>query len=126
VKEGHHAASHNNNSAGYERIARFHLSQLQYLATKLDNMKEGDGTVLDNSVIMWLSNMYVGRKHDNNRLPVVLAGGMGGALETGRALNYLGESDEKRKMCSLYLSLLDRMDVRLDKFGDSDTRLERI
>jgi hypothetical protein len=126
VKEGHHAASHNNNSAGYERIARFHLSQLSYLATKLDSMKEGDGTVLDNSAIMWLSNMYVGRKHDNNRLPVVIAGGMGGALETGRALSYLGENDEKRKMCSLYLSLMDRMGVKLDKFGDSDTRIERI
>jgi len=82
--------------------------------------------VLDNSCLMWLSNMYVGRKHDNNRLPVVLAGGMGGALETGRALNYVGQSAEKRKMCSLYLSLMDRMGVKLDKFGDSDTRLERI
>jgi hypothetical protein len=126
VTQGHHAASHNNNSDGYEKIARFHLSQLLYLATKLDGMKEGDGTVLDNSCLMWLSNMYVGRKHDNTRLPVVLAGGLGGALETGRSLNYLGESDDKRKMCSLYLSLMDRMDVKLDKFGDSDTRLERI
>ena len=126
VKEGHHGASHNNNSDGYERIARFHLSQLVYLATKLDSMKEGEGTVLDNSCLMWLSNMYIGRKHDNNRLPVVLAGGMGGALETGRALNYVGQNAEKRKMCSLYLSLMDRMGVKLDKFGDSDTRLERI
>jgi hypothetical protein len=126
VKEGHHAASHNNNSDGYERIARFHLSQLAYLATKLDSMQEGDGTVLDHSCLVWLSNMYVGRKHDNSRLPVVTAGGLSGALETGRALNYVGENDEKRKMCSLYLSLMDRMGVKLDKFGDSDTRLERI
>ena len=81
VREGHHAASHNNNSDGYERIARFHLSQLAYLATKLDSMPEGDGTVLDNSCLMFLSNMWIGRKHDNTRLPLVLAGGLGGTLQ---------------------------------------------
>jgi hypothetical protein len=126
VKDGHHAASHDNLSAGYERIARFHLSQLAYLATKLDNMKEGDGTVLDNSCLMWLSNMWAGRKHDNKRLPLVLAGGLGGTLETGRSLSYLDQAEDKRKMCSLYLSIMDRMGIKLDKFGDSDTRLERI
>ena len=77
VKEGHHAASHNNNSDGYERIARFHVSQFAYLASKLDSMKEGDGTVLDNSCLMFLSNLWIGRKHDNFRLPLVLAGGLG-------------------------------------------------
>jgi hypothetical protein len=126
VKEGHHAASHNNLSDGYERIARFHLSQLAYLATKLDAMPEGNGSVLDNSCLMWLSNMWAGRKHDNFRLPLVLAGGLGGALETGRTLSYLDETEDKRKMCSLYLSIMDRMGIKLDKFGDSDTRLERI
>jgi hypothetical protein len=126
VKDGHHAASHNNNSDGYERIARFHVSQYAYLAQKLDSMKEGDGTVLDNTCLMFLSNMWIGRKHDNFRLPVMLAGGLGGTLETGRSLSYLNESEDKRKMCSLYLSLMDRFGVKLDRFGDSDTRLERI
>ena len=123
VREGHHAASHNNNSDGYERIARFHLSQMAYLATKLDSMPEGSGTVLDNSCLMFLSNMWIGRKHDNTRLPLVLAGGLGGTLETGRTLNYLDAGDENRKMSSLYLSLMDKMGVRLDRFGDADTRL---
>jgi hypothetical protein len=123
VREGHHAASHNNNSDGYERIASFHLSQLAYLAGKLDNMPEGDGSVLDNSCLMWLSNMYIGRQHDNRRLPVVLAGGLGGTLKTGRALGYLGAGDENRKMCSLYLSLMDRMGIKFDHFGDASTRL---
>ena len=126
VVRGHHAASHNNLSDEYELITRFHLSQLVYLAQKLDGMKEGDGTVLDNSCLMWLSNMWIGRKHDNTRLPVVLAGGLGGTLETGRALNYVEEGDDDRKMCSLYLSLMDRMDVHLEAFGDSTTRLERL
>ena len=123
VADGHHAASHDNNSAGYERIASFHLSQLAYLATKLDSMPEGDGTVLDNSCLMWLSNMWIGRKHDNTRLPLVLAGGLGGTLKTGRTLNYVDAGDENRKMSSLFLSLMDRMGVKLDQFGDATERL---
>ena len=126
VREGHHGASHNNNSDGYERIARFHLSQLAYLATKLDSMPEGGGTVLDNSCLMFLSNMWIGRKHDNARLPLVLAGGLGGTLETGRSLDYLDAGEANRKMCSLYLSIMDRMGVKLERFGDADTRLERL
>ena len=126
VKDGHHAASHNNNSDGYERIARFHLSQYAYLAQKLDGMKEGEGTVLDNSCLMFLSNMWIGRKHDNSRLPLVLAGGLSGTLQTGRTLSYLGQPDEKRRMQSLYLSLMDRYGVKLDQFGETSARLENI
>ncbi|HTM50716.1 MAG TPA: DUF1552 domain-containing protein [Bryobacteraceae bacterium] len=126
VREGHHAASHNNASDGYERIARFHLSQLAYLATKLDSMPEGSGTVLDNSCLMFLSNMWIGRKHNNTRLPLVLAGGLGGSLETGRTLDYVDAGDQNRKLCSLFLSIMDRMDVKLDRFGDAETRLERL
>jgi hypothetical protein len=126
VREGHHAASHNNNSDGYERIARFHLSQLAYLAQKLDAMPEGSDTVLDNSCLMFLSNMWIGRTHNNTRLPLVLAGGLGGTLQTGRTLDYSDAGDDNRKMCSLYLSLMDRMGVKLDRFGDADTRLENL
>jgi hypothetical protein len=126
VGDGHHAASHENNSAGYERIAGFHLSQLAYLATRLDGMPEGDGTVLDHSCLMWLSNMWIGRKHDNSRLPLVLAGGLGGTLKTGRTLNYVDAGDDNRKMSSLFLSLMDRIGVTLDQFGDASTRLEQL
>ncbi len=126
VKEGHHAASHNNNSDGYERIARFHVSQYAYLAAKLDSMKEGDGTVLDNTCLMFLSNLWIGRKHDNFRLPLILAGGLGGTLQTGRTLDYVKAGNDNRKMCSLYLSLMDRFGVKLDQFGDSETRLENL
>ena len=126
VKDGHHAASHDNASDGYERIARFHVSQFAYLASKLDSMKEGDGTVLDNSCLMFLSNLWIGRNHDNLRLPLVLAGGLGGTLQTGRALNYLDAGEDNRKMCGLYLSLMDRFGIKLDQFGDAQTRLERL
>jgi len=123
---GHHLASHDNASDGYERITRFHVSQYAYLASKLDAMPEGDGTVLDNSCLMFLSSLWIGRSHNNSRLPVVLAGGLGGTLKTGRSLSYLGEPAENRKMCSLYLSLMDRMGVKVDHFGDADSRLARI
>jgi len=123
VRDGHHAASHNNLSDGYERIARFHLSQLAYLATKLDSMPEGDGTVLDHSCLMFLSNLWNGSKHINSQLPVVLAGGLGGTLETGRSLDYLDAGDENRRMCSLFLGIMDRMGLKQDSFGDANTRL---
>src|SRR6266542_31470 len=126
VREGHHSASHDNLSDGYERIARFHLSQFAYLAQKLDAMPEGEGTVLDNSCLMWINNLWIGRKHDNTRLPLVLAGGLGGTLETGRTLDYIQAGDENRKISSLYLSIMDRMGVKLDRFGDAETRLERM
>jgi hypothetical protein len=126
VREGHHAASHNNLSDGYERIARFHVSQFAYLAGKLDSMPEGEGSVLDNTCLMFLSNLWIGRKHDNSRLPLVLAGGLGGTLQTGRTLDYVNAGDENRKMCSLYISIMDRMGVKLERFGDADTRLEGV
>lgn len=124
VREGHHAASHNNTSDGYERISRFHLSQLAYLASKLDAMPEGTGTVLDNSCLLWLSNLWIGRKHDNTRLPVVMAGGLGGTIRTGRHLDYLGAPEEKRRLCNLYLSVMKKMGVPGESFGDSDAALE--
>ena len=123
VKEGHHAASHDNASDSYERITRFHVEQYAYLASKLDSMKEGNGTVLDNSCLMFMSNMYVGRKHDNFRLPLILTGGLGGTLKTGRSLSYLDKTESERRMCSLYLSLMDRYGVKQDRFGDADNRL---
>lgn len=124
VGQAHHSASHSNNNDEYERITRWHVSQFAYLASKLDSMQEGDGTVLDNSCLMFLSNLWIGRTHDNSRLPIALAGGLGGALKTGRTLDYVKAGDENRKVCSLYLSLMDRMGIKLDRFGDSGARLE--
>jgi hypothetical protein len=126
VRDGHHAASHDNTSDGYERITRFYLSQFAYLAQKLDRMPEGNGTVLDNSCLLFLSNLWIGRKHDNTRLPLVTAGGLGGTIETGRTLSYLSAGDENRKLSALYLSILNRMGVSVDRFGDATAGLERL
>ena len=124
VKDGHHGESHNNLSDGYERISRFHLSQMAYLATKLDSMKEGDGTVLDHSLIMFMSNMWIGRKHDNSRIPMVMAGGMSGQLKTGRTFDFYKAGDDNRKICALYLSIMEKMGMKIDQFGDATEPLK--
>jgi hypothetical protein len=73
-----------------------------------------------------MSNMWSGSNHDSSKVPVLTAGSLGGTLETGRLLDYTRAGDQNRKLCSFYLSLMDRMNVKLDKFGDADARLEGV
>lgn len=126
VRDSHHPASHHDTSDDYERITRYYISQLAYLAGKLQAMPEGKGTVLDNTCLLWLSNMFSGSVHDNTTLPILTIGSLGGTLATGRVLDYRDKGDENRKLCSLYLSLMDRMGVKLPRFGDADSRLALI
>jgi hypothetical protein len=70
--------------------------------------------------------MWIGRTHDNSKVPVLLAGGLGGTLQTGRSLSYMNDGDDNRKLSSLYLSLMDKYGVKLDKFGDATERLQRL
>ena len=86
-------------------------------------MKEGAGTVLDHSCLMFVSNMWSGNQHDSTKLPLLLVGGLRGTLETGRVLDYLDAGDEQRKLCSLYLSILNRMGVNKTEFGDANQPL---
>ena len=123
VRKAHHPASHDDLSDDYERVSRYYVSQLAYLALRLDSMPEGQGTVLDNSCLMFISNMWSGSRHDSSKVPLLLLGGLGGTLETGRVLDYLDKGDDNRKLCSLYLSLMDRMGVEVPQFGDAETRL---
>jgi hypothetical protein len=67
--------------------------------------------------------MWSGSRHDSTKVPLLLAGGLGGALATGRVQDYSDKGDENRKLCSLYLSIMDRMDVKIERFGDAETRL---
>jgi hypothetical protein len=123
VRTAHHPASHDDQSDAYERVSRYYCSQLAYLAGRLEGMTEGEGTVLDNSCLLFINSMWSGSRHDSTKVPVILAGGLGGTLETGRVLDYTERGDDHRKLCSLYLSLMDRMGPRLDRFGDAETRL---
>jgi hypothetical protein len=121
IKDDHHSYSHANTGPEYSAIVNCHVEQYAYLLDKLDSMQEGDGTVLDNSCIMFVSEHW--DAHNSNQVPVVLAGGLGGTLKTGRALDYLQSGNDKRKLCGLYLALMDRMGLELKEFGDAKERL---
>jgi hypothetical protein len=123
VRTAHHPTSHEDQSDAYERVTRYYVSQLAYLAGRLAAMPEGESTVLDNSCLMFVSNMWSGSQHDSGKLPVLLVGGLRGTLETGRVLEYTGRGDDNRKLCSLYLSLLNRMGVKANRFGDASAPL---
>ncbi|MHB1426381.1 MAG: DUF1552 domain-containing protein [Gemmataceae bacterium] len=118
----HHLLSHTD-GADWLKVNQFFTRQVAYIAEKLDQVREGERTLLDNSTILFLSSMMSGG-HDNQQLPVVMLGRGGNKIETGRILDYRNKPN--RKMCSLYLSLMDKMGVRLDSFGDSRERLSAI
>ena len=118
----HHLLSHSD-SADWLKVNQFFVQQLAYIADKLDKVQEGDRTLLDNSMIMFMSSMLTGN-HEADKLPLVVVGQGGGQLKTGRVLDYLNKPN--RKMCSLYLSLMDKMGIRLEKFGDATERLSEI
>lgn len=118
----HHLLSHTNNG-DWLKVNRFFTEQIAYIAGKLDAIQEGERTLLDNSMILYLSSMMTGN-HNNDQLPVVMLGSGGGQITTGRILDYLGKPN--RKMCSLYLSMMDKVGVKLDRFGDSNEPLSEV
>jgi hypothetical protein len=118
----HHLLSHSD-TADWLKVNQFFVEQLAYIANKLDAIQEGERTALDNSMLLFCSSMLTGG-HDASQLPVVMLGGGGGKIRTGRVLDYSGQSN--RQMCRLYLSLMDKMNVRMDKFGDATERLAEV
>ena len=126
ARNAHHRASHNDQSDEWERISRYYCSQFAYLAERLDKMPEGEGTVLDHSCLLWVNNMWSGTQHDSTKVPLLTAGGLGGTLKTGRVLDYTDKGNDHRKLCSLYLSIINRLGVQVDHFGDSDTPLANL
>ena len=118
----HHLLSHSDTD-DWLKVNQFFLEQMAYLARKMDGIQEGERTLLDNSMLMLCSSMIHGN-HDANQLPVVMLGGGGGRIKGGQNLNYLEKPD--RQMCRLYLSMMEKMDVRLDTFGDAREALPEI
>jgi hypothetical protein len=123
VKKPHHLASHDDKSDEWERVTTYYCDQFAYLAKKLDAMQEGATTVLDNSCLMFVNNMWSGSKHDSTRLPLLTAGGLGGTLRTGHVMDFADRPADDRKMCSFYLSIMNRMGVQAKTFGDADQML---
>jgi hypothetical protein len=119
----HHLLSHTDND-DWLKVNQFFTQQMAYIANKLDKVQEGERTALDNSMILLLSSMMEGSTHDCSHLPAVLIGGAGGRLKGGRVLDYLGKTD--RRMCNLYLAMMDKMGLHLDQFGDSKVPLAEL
>lgn len=118
----HHLLSHSD-TADWLKVNQFFLAQLGYIATRLDGIREGDRTALDNSVLLYCSSMLTGG-HDATNLPVVMLGSAGGQIKTGRVLDYVNKPE--RKMCNLYLSIMDKFGVKLNEFGDAKSRLVEV
>ncbi len=119
--------THNGHAADkeamYLKTNQFHIAQFAYLTQRMKDISEGETTLLDNSILMCVSSLFDGDAHSAEQLPVLLTGKGGGTLKTGRILDYMDQGDENRRMCSLHLSLMDRMGVTLDRFGDATTPL---
>ena len=109
--------------AMYLKTNQFHVQQFAYLVQRMKEIDEGGQSLLDNSMLMFCSNLFDGDAHSADQMPMLLAGRGGGTLKPGRVLDYLDKGDDNRRACSLYLSLMDRMGVKLDRFGDTDKRL---
>jgi hypothetical protein len=108
----------------YLKTNQFHVEQFTYLAQRLKSIDEGGSTLLDNSILMLASSLFDGDTHGAEQLPIVLAGKAGGMLKTGRVLDFLDRGNENRRACSLFLSIMDLMGLKLERFGDADKRLD--
>jgi hypothetical protein len=119
VTDSHHEVSHHSNNPEklrqYAVINRWHVDQYGYLLRKLRDMKEGERSVLDNSMIMFASALSDGNKHDPHRLPILLAGRGGGRIASGQHLKYTEDSPA----ANLYVSMLDAFGTPVERFADS-------
>jgi Protein of unknown function (DUF1552) len=124
VREGFHVASHHSNSRPnmdkFALINKYHVQMLAYFLEKLKATPDGDGNLLDHSMVLYGSSMSNGNQHDHDPLPLILAGGAAGQLQGGRHI----QNREHTPMSNLLLSMLDKLGVHADQFGDSSGRME--
>ena len=119
----HHLLSHSD-AADWLTVNQFFMEQTAYLARKMNSIQEGPRTLLDNTMLMHCSSMMAGAKHDNDQLPVILLGGAGGRIQSGRVLDY--KDKPERQLCRLFMSMMDKMEVRPKAFGDGKLMLEEV
>jgi hypothetical protein len=126
ISEGHHTISHHGNNKEkidlLRKIDKFHLEQFAYFLKRLSEIKEGEKSLLDNSMVLFGCGIGDGNRHNHNDLPVLLAGRAGGGITPGRHLKY----EKNTPLCNLYVSMLDRMGVKVDRFGDSTGPLSNL
>ena len=119
ITRGHHELSHHQGNAENLRqireINHFHMRQFAYLLGKLKGMPEGDGTVLDNTMLLYGAALADGNRHEHENLPLILAGRGGGTILTGRHMRYPSETP----MCNLLLTMMNKAGVAAPRHGDS-------
>lgn len=124
IPDGHHPLTHHRNDpAMMDKVAeinKYHVEQFSKWLTKLKESEEEGGNILDNSMIVYGAGLSDGNAHTHHDLPTLIAGRAGGTIQTGRRVVYRKETP----MCNLHLSMMDRMGVRMDHFGDSTGHLE--
>ena len=124
VRGGHHQLSHHENDAAkmaeYQRITTWHIEQCAQLLDRMRQVREGEGTLLDHSMVLFGSALRDGNRHDPHNLPTVLAGRAGGTLSPGRHLTY----GKDTPLCNLYVSMLERVGAPVERFADSTGPLE--
>ncbi|MGC6459327.1 MAG: DUF1552 domain-containing protein [Akkermansiaceae bacterium] len=123
VTGSHHSISHHNNNGNqlrqYELINRWHVEQYAYMMGRMKEIKEGEGTLLDNSMVLFGSGIRDGNSHNPRNVPLVLGGKAGGQLRTGRHV----ECEKGTPLCSLYKGMLDKMGAKVSRFGDATKEL---
>jgi len=126
VAEGHHDLSHHEGKREKQdkirQINRFHAAQLAYILEKMKSVEEGEGTLLDNSMIVYGAGISDGNRHNHDDLPILLAGRGAGTIKSGRHVRYPNPTP----MTNLFLSMLDRIGVRAETLGDSTGRLQQL
>jgi hypothetical protein len=126
IGEGHHELSHHGRNKdkleSLRKINHFHMQNFAYILEKMRSTKEGDGTLLDHSMIVYGSGISDGDRHNHNDLPVILAGRGNGTLTPGRHMKY----KDGTPMANLHLALLDRLGCKVEKLGDSNGRVDQL
>jgi hypothetical protein len=120
---GSHHAEDPGRVAQYARLNRYHVQMLAYLVKKLSEIKEGNGTLLDRSLILYGSNMGNSNQHLHYDVPHVLVGGASGKMKGDK---HIAVASRTVPTGNLLLSILDKFDVGVDKFGDSTGRLQGV
>ena len=123
VSDGHHEMSHHQRTPekleALKKINNFHVTQLAYILNKMDSIKEGDRTLLDNSMVVYGAGICDGDRHNHDDLPLLLAGLGGGKIKSGRHLKF----DSSTPMTNLFLSMADKMNIPVESIGDSTGKL---
>jgi hypothetical protein len=126
VSDPHHPLTHHGNDpakiARMAKINQFHVSLFAEFIAKLAATKEGNGSLLDNSLYLYGSGMGNPNLHDHSNLPIIVAGGAAGGMKGGRHIRF----EKNTPLANLHLTLLDKVGVKLDKFGDSDGHVDEL